>query len=54
VRELFEYSVRQQSLRLNTQDSIMIDSQMLRTLTDSDLPDIKEVKVDEKQPFGFN
>jgi len=54
VRELFEYSVRQQSLRLNTQDSIMIDSKMLRTLTDSDLPDIKEVKVDEKQPFGFN
>ena len=54
VRELFEYSVRQQSLRLNTQESIMIDSKMLRTLTDSDLPDIKEVKVDEKQPFGFN
>lgn len=53
VRELFEYSVRQQSLRLNTQDSIMIDSKMLRTLTDSDLPDIKEVKMDEKQPFGF-
>jgi len=34
VRELFEYSVRQQSLRLNTQDSIMIDSKMLRTLTE--------------------
>ena len=54
VRELFEYSVRKQSLRLNSQDSLMIDSKMLRTLTDSDLPDIKEVKVNDKQPFGFN
>lgn len=53
VRELFEYSVRKQSLRLNSKDSVMIDSKMLRTLISSDLPDLKDVKVDDKKPFGF-
>ena len=53
VRELFELSIRNQALRLNLEQSNIIQIDSLRKLEASDLPEVVEVITGEKPKFGF-
>ena len=53
IRELFEYALKQQALRLNSMQSKRIEISDLKSLMAEDLPEVKKIKVVEKAPLGF-
>jgi SpoVK/Ycf46/Vps4 family AAA+-type ATPase len=53
IRELFEYALKQQALRLNSMQSKRIEISDLKRLMVEDLPEVKKIKVVEKAPLGF-
>lgn len=53
IRELFEYALKQQALRLNSMQSKRIEISDLKSLKAEDLPEVKKIKVVEKAPLGF-
>ena len=53
IRELFEYALKQQALRLNALQSKRIEISDLKRLIPEDLPEVKKIKVVEKAPLGF-